>query len=148
KFENANRIIFSAGFVRMRISTHLAEHTLNGRLVQEPMAKGDAMAPHVHQHAAAGLLHIPEPGSMRSEMFLTLFHQVNFSKSALISHLLGLDVLWSKEQLLGIHQEHPLPLADVDHLVCLFQRHAQGLFTDNMLSGPGDLCSHRAMEAV
>jgi hypothetical protein len=65
------------------------------------------VAAHVHENAAAGLLHIPKPGRVRPEMFFGLLDHVNLAERAFVGHLLGFDVFGSEEQFLGIHQQHP-----------------------------------------
>ena len=80
--------------------------------------------------------------------FLALLDQVDLAERPLVGHSLGLHVLGREEQFFGIHQQHPLAAADVDHLVGLFQGHAQRLFADDMLAGMGGVDGHSRMQRV
>ena len=81
------------------------------------------MAAHVHEDATAGFVDIPEPVGVRAGMLLALLHQIHFAERTLIRHLFRLEIFRRKEQLFGVRQHDALLLADLDHVVGLFERH-------------------------
>ena len=85
---------------------------------------------------------------VRAEVLLALLDQVDLAERAFVGHPLGLHVLGREEQFLGIHQQHALPAAGVDHHVGLFQRHAQRLLADDVLAGVGDIDGHLGVQGV
>ena len=84
---------------------------------QEPITEGDAVAAEIHECAATGFVHIPEPGAVWTEVFFALLDEIDFAESALVGHLLGLDVFGSEEEFFGIGEEDTLASAGVDHFV-------------------------------
>ena len=77
--------------------------------------------PHVQQHAAARLVHIPEPVAVRAEVFFALLDEEDAAKCPFVHQLLGPDILGGEAQLLGIHQQHARLATGGNHLVGLVQ---------------------------
>ena len=132
----------------MHIGSHLALDGLDRRAAQEPVRKSDTVASHVHEHATARSLDVPKPRRVGPEVFLALFHQVDFAERTFVRHLLGLDVLGSEEQFFGVHQQHTLSGARVDHFVGFLERHAQRFLADHMLPGSRRIQRHLRMQVV
>ena len=61
----------------------------------------------VHECAATGAIHVPEPRAMRTEMFLALFHQINFPEGAGIRHFFRLQIFRREQKLLTVHHRTP-----------------------------------------
>ena len=81
-----------------------------GGLAVDPAGELDAVAAHVHQHAAARPLGIPEPVGVRAEVLLALADQVHRAERALVGELLRPHVLRREAELLGVHQERRPPV--------------------------------------
>ena len=95
------------------------------------------MAAHVHEHAAARLLHIVEPVAVRARVLLQLLEHVDVAYRALLHEPPHALVLRREAQLFRVHQLATGRVAGRNHLVGLFERHAQRLFDDHVLSGSG-----------
>ncbi len=85
---------------------------------------------------------------MRPEMFLRLLHHVDFAESAVVGHLLRLDVLWREIEFLGVHQQDSVLTARLDHEVCLFEGHTQGLFTNHVFPSRRRVARHLCVQRV
>src|SRR6266404_752066 len=104
EFEDAERIVFGFGFVVVNVGTHLTVDGLNWRTSEEPIAKGDAVTAEVHQRAAAGTIHIPEPGAVRTKVLFALLDEIDLSECAGVRHFLGFQIFWGEEKLFAVHQ--------------------------------------------
>ena len=63
-------------------SVHIRGYTLDLRFAQHPAGIFNRMTAHVHHHAAAGKIHIPEPGHVWAGMLLRLFGQERLADRA------------------------------------------------------------------
>src|SRR5258708_26555072 len=69
EFENAERIVFGFGFVVVNVGAHLAIDGFDWRAPEEKVTKGDAVTAEVHERAAAGAIHVPDPRAVWAEVF-------------------------------------------------------------------------------
>ena len=74
----------------MNVRAHLAVDRFDRRAPEEPVAKRDAVAAQIHQSAASGTVHVPEPRAVWTKMFFALLYQVDLAECAGVRHLLGL----------------------------------------------------------
>ena len=107
----------------------------DGVAAQHPAEPPERVAAHVHQHAAAGLVDVPEPVAVRARVLLQLLQHVDVADRALAHQLPHALVLRREAQLLGVHQLPAVLAAHGNHLVGLLERHAQGLLDDHVLAG-------------
>ena len=76
-------------------SAQLSRYRNHFRLAVNPADELDPVATHIHKHPPACKVLVPEPPGMWSRVLLALPHYEDVSKRlALISQLLGTDVLW------------------------------------------------------
>src|SRR6185312_9320323 len=115
---------------------------------KKPVAKRDSVAAEVHQRAAAGALHIPEPIAVRAEVLFTLLDEVDLAEAALIGHFFGLNVFRREEELFRIGQQHAFALAGIDHLVCFGERYAKRLFANHVFPGVREIDGHLGMQVI
>src|SRR5262245_60683982 len=95
------------------------------------------MTAHVHQHAAARLIDIPEPVAMRTGMLLELLQQVDVTYGAFLGEMPDTLVLRREAQFLGVHQLAAMLAAHRNHVVRFFERYRQRFLDDDVLAGTG-----------
>ena len=95
------------------------------------------MTAHVHQRAAAGLVHVVKPFAVRPGMFLALAHLKDFPDRAFVHQFADALVLRREAKFLGVHQLPIRRLAGRDHLVRFLEVHRKRLFDDHMFAGLG-----------
>src|SRR5258708_20799167 len=69
EFENAKRTACGFGFVVVNVGAHLAINGFYWGASEEKITKGDAVTAEVHERAAAGAIHVPEPRAVWAEVF-------------------------------------------------------------------------------
>ncbi len=72
ELDNQNRVVLTGGLVAMDLGAHLRVNRTDFRPAEHPAEKFNRVATHVHRHAAAGALHVPEVRRVRTVMFLRL----------------------------------------------------------------------------
>ena len=132
----------------MNVSAHLAIDRFDGRAAKEPVAEGDAVTAQVHEGAAAGPIHVPEPLAVRTEVLFALFHEIDFSEGAGVGHLFRFPIFRREEKLFAVHQQNAVALGGSDHLFAFRDGHGQRLFTDDMLAGSRAIPGHLRMQAI
>ena len=90
-------------------------------VAEDPAAVGDGVAAHVHEHAAAGALDVPEPVCVGAVVAFELADVVDVAESTFVGELLGADVLGRKAEVLAVHEEDARFLARRDHPVALVE---------------------------
>src|SRR6266700_3097864 len=98
KFQNANGLVVSSRLVGVNVGAHLAVHRLDRGTPKEPVAESNPVATEIHKRAAAAVIHIPEPWSMRSKMLFALLHEMDFADGAIIRHFSRHKIFGGKEQ--------------------------------------------------
>src|SRR5271157_2742861 len=102
ELEDAEGVVLAAGLVAVHIRAHLAVDTLDHRPVEEPIAKGDSMATHVHEHAASRFLDIPEPVAVGAKVLLALLDEVDLSSRVAIARRLPRHIVLIIAQRAGL----------------------------------------------
>ena len=106
------------------------------------------MAAHVHEDAAAGVLHVPEPVRVRAVVALQLPRVVDLAQGALVRELLGADVFGGEAEVLPVHQDHALVPAGLDHAVAVGEAEGQRLVHQHVLAGGGRRQGDAGVEVV
>src|SRR5215208_2117357 len=99
-FDNGIGMIFAFGLILMDILSHKSSHALDLWLAQHPARVLDGMAAHIQHYTAAGTVHVPEPGHVRTWMFFGLFGKERFADRAFVDQNLSTDILGSKQEFL------------------------------------------------
>ncbi|MCO5220051.1 MAG: hypothetical protein M9947_00525 [Thermomicrobiales bacterium] len=81
----------------------------------------DAVAPHIHQHAATGAADIPEPGLRGPGMLLALLDQKDLASAPLFTSSLA-RTYFRREAEFSIHELHARLRARGDHSVGVLER--------------------------
>ncbi len=148
ELHDAQRIVFGLSLVAVNVGAHLAIDRLDGGAIEEPVAEGDAVAAEVHEGAAAGAIHVPEPLAVRAEMLFALLDEIDFAEGAGVGHFFRLQVFRREDKLLAVHQQNAVAFGDGDHLLALRDGHGQGLFADDVFAGRGAVFGHLRVQAV
>ena len=128
-----DRVVFAFRPRLVPHRVHRRPDALHRRVAAEhPAEPAEGVAAHVHQHAAAGLVDVPEPVAVGARVLLELLQHVDVADGALLHQRADALVLRREAQLLGVHQLPLVLAADGDHLVGLFERHAQRLLDDDV----------------
>src|SRR6184192_4660217 len=82
EFENAQRIVLGLGLFAMNVRAHLTIDRLDRRASKKPVAESDSVTPKIHQRAATGSVHVPEPCAVWPKMLFALLDEINVAESA------------------------------------------------------------------
>ena len=148
ELQDQDGVVVAAGLVAMHLGAHLGVDRLDRRPAEHPAEELDGVAAHVHGHAAAGSLDVPEMRGVRAVVLLRLLQERGPAQRAGIQQLLEADVLGGEAQLLGIHQLHAGRAAGRDHPVGLGQVQAQRLLDHDVLAGRGGIEHDLAMQMI
>jgi len=148
EFKNQDGVIVAPRFPGMRIGAHLGINRSDRRPAQHPAEELDRVATHVHRHAAAGAVHIPEMRGMRAIMFLRLLEQDRLTQRAAVQQLFESHVFRREAQLLGVHQFHARLAAGCQHSVGFGQVQAHRFLQNDMLAGRGGIHGDPAVKVV
>ena len=149
ELDNCHRIIFAFGAALMQEGVHRGVDTDDLWIAAEhPAEPGEAVTTHIHEHAAAALVHVIEPIAVRAGMLFALLHHVDRADGVFIHELADALVLGCETKFLGIHEFHAGFVAGVDHFIGLFKGHRERFLDDDMLAGLGRAEDCAMMEVV
>ena len=148
EFQDAERLIFRFCLIAVNVRAHLTVNSLDWRASQEPVAKRDAVTAEVHERAAARTIHVPEPETVRPEMFFALLDEMNFAERAGIRHFLGFQIFWREEKLLTVQQKNAVAFRHRNHFFTLGNGHRQRFFANNVFTGRGDVFRHLRVQTI
>ncbi len=141
-------MVVAPGSGAVHVGAQLGVDALHRRVIEDPAGELDGVTAHVHEDAAAGEVHIPEPVGVGPVVAFELPHVVDAAQGALVHELFGAHVLGCEAQLLRVHELDARPAAGLDHLVAFLEVQREGLLADHVLSGLGGVDCYLTVDVV